>query len=221
MYYIVYKTTNIINGKIYVGCHKTENIDDGYIGTGVVFSQAVKKYGKESFVRKVLELCDTQESMLEKESKIVDEGFINRGDTYNLIKGGTGVYHTHNSIETRQKISDTRKRKIKSGEIILGMQGRKHSEETKRKMSKVAKGLLKSEETKKKISESLKGNRLSEQTRKKISISQQGRIGGMKDKKHSEETKKKMSVAQTGRKHSEETKRKISETKRMKNNVTI
>lgn len=211
----------MVNGKIYIGCHKTENLDDGYIGTGVVFKKAVMKYGKDKFVREVLGMYETQETMLEEESKIVDDDFVNRDDTYNVIKGGTGVFHTYNSDDTKQKISDTRKRKIKSGEIILGMQGKKHSEETKKKMSASAKGLPVSEETKRKISESLKGNCLSEETRRKISIAQQGRIGGMKDKKHSEETKRKMSLAQKGRKHSEETKRKISETKRMKNNVTI
>ncbi len=51
---IIYKTTNLINGKIYVGYHNTD-INDGYLGSGTIFSKALKKYGKKNFVREVLE----------------------------------------------------------------------------------------------------------------------------------------------------------------------
>ena len=54
MYYFVYKTTNKLNGKYYIGQHCTEYIDDGYIGYGKVFIKALKKYGKDNFYRKKL-----------------------------------------------------------------------------------------------------------------------------------------------------------------------
>lgn len=53
-YYIVYVTTNNLNGKIYVGSHATNNLDDGYLGSGKVLKQAIKKYGRESFSREVI-----------------------------------------------------------------------------------------------------------------------------------------------------------------------
>ena len=104
MNYIVYKTTNKINGKIYVGVHRTNpDIFDGYIGCGVThkdsknkvikgFPKAVQKYGYKNFIRETLFIFpDTEEGKLmayKKEEEIVNEEFIKRKDTYNLIKGG-------------------------------------------------------------------------------------------------------------------------------------
>ena len=48
-YSFIYKTTNLINGKIYIGQHTTDNINDRYLGSGVYFLRAVKKYGKKNF----------------------------------------------------------------------------------------------------------------------------------------------------------------------------
>ncbi len=104
MNYIVYKTTNKINGKIYVGVHRTNpDIFDGYIGCGVSrkdrklkktkgFPKAVQKYGYENFERQTLFVYpDTEEGRLQayqKEAEIVNEEFVRRADTYNLVRGG-------------------------------------------------------------------------------------------------------------------------------------
>lgn len=53
---IIYKTTNLINGKIYVGQHKT-SANDGYLGSGKLITRSIKKYGKENFIRETLEYC--------------------------------------------------------------------------------------------------------------------------------------------------------------------
>lgn len=47
MFFVIYETVNIINGKKYRGCHVTEDLDDGYLGSGVLFKKALKKYAKQ------------------------------------------------------------------------------------------------------------------------------------------------------------------------------
>lgn len=66
-HFIVYKTTNVVNDKIYIGQHCTENIDDNYIGSGLVLLKAIDKYGKNSFKREILEKCNSFDEMNEKE----------------------------------------------------------------------------------------------------------------------------------------------------------
>lgn len=63
-FYILYKTTNLINGKTYIGIHKTNNLEDGYLGSGFSLIKAVKKYGKNNFKREVLEFCNSYDELL-------------------------------------------------------------------------------------------------------------------------------------------------------------
>lgn len=104
MKYIVYLTTNTVNNKIYIGVHGTNNpnIFDGYIGNSInifesnpelkhpklPFHKAVKKYGYSAFRRTTLKVFDTIQDALDLEAWLVTDDFINREDTYNIIKGG-------------------------------------------------------------------------------------------------------------------------------------
>lgn len=103
MVWIVYKTTCLVNNKIYVGVHKTEDasIDDGYIGNGISprhktnilhpkfpFHYAVQKYGMENFIRETLAEFDNEKDAYLMEASIVTAEFINRDDTYNFTLGG-------------------------------------------------------------------------------------------------------------------------------------
>ncbi len=87
MGYFVYKTTNTKNGKFYVGVHGGD-VDDGYLGSGKLIIQAVRKHGVESFTREILFEYDNMDDALAKEAEIVNLDFIARADTYNLIPGG-------------------------------------------------------------------------------------------------------------------------------------
>jgi hypothetical protein len=92
MYYYVYKITNLINGKIYVGKHKSEihPLDNGYYGSGELIQRAVKKYGKENFSKVVLHYCSSLEEAAIIESKIVTKNFVSNPETYNAHEGGFG-----------------------------------------------------------------------------------------------------------------------------------
>lgn len=99
-YYTIYKTTNLINNKIYIGLHATNDLKDEYLGSGVFLKQAIKKYGKENFKKEILYIFDNKSDMIKKEKEIVDESFILRKDTYNMSKGGYGLSTL--SIEKRK-----------------------------------------------------------------------------------------------------------------------
>ena len=115
-YYILYETTNLINGKNYRGIHKTSKLEDGYLGSGLALEKSIKKYGRENFRREILEFCNSYEELLEKEALYVDEEWVKDKSNYNLKTGGqsAGIL----SDESKKKISETLKRKYESGEII-------------------------------------------------------------------------------------------------------
>lgn len=91
-YNIVYKITNLVNNKIYVGVHKTNDLEDGYMGSGTVLRNAIQKYGIENFNKEILFNFSTYKEALEKEKEIVSKEFLSRKDIYNLRRGGLGGF---------------------------------------------------------------------------------------------------------------------------------
>lgn len=91
LYHIVYKVTNTVNNKIYVGIHSTNNKEDKYIGSGWLLKSAITKYGRDKFFKEILYCYKTRTEAREMEALIVDSEFCLRKDTYNLAIGGMGV----------------------------------------------------------------------------------------------------------------------------------
>lgn len=175
MYYI-YCITNNINGKTYIGQHKTIHINDSYMGSGVYLKRSKEKYGLENFSKKILAIAETKKNV-----DILEKVFIalyracGKAE-YNITDGGDGICCSGQfEIERRLKISkasvehwknysdDKKENLIKK--IALGNKGKKHphSEETKNKISKASIEHWKRKGYKefvgKKISESLKGRK--------------------------------------------------------------
>jgi hypothetical protein len=109
-YNYIYKITNLINNKIYIGVHRTDNMDDGYMGSGTNMKRAINKYGIDNFMKNIIQCYDVYKDALKHEAIIVTEEFINRKDTYNIKIGGYGpcVF----SEEHKQKVSETRKKRF-------------------------------------------------------------------------------------------------------------
>jgi hypothetical protein len=91
-YNYFYKITNKLNGKYYYGVHTTNNLDDGYFGSGTAISGAVQKYGKGNFIKENLKFFSTSEEAFDYESKIVDKDLIKDPNCYNIKPGGGGGY---------------------------------------------------------------------------------------------------------------------------------
>ena len=203
-HYLIYKITNLVNGKIYIGKHKTDDLNDGYMGSGVAINRAIKKYGVENFTKEILFDVYGEDMMDFLEEAIVDETFVARKDTYNMKIGGLGGGNggankgKHHSEETKRKISENHKGKIPWN-----------------------KGMVMDDNFKKRMSEASKGNHnrvgkpMSEQGKARLSALHKGKPSSVKGKhwKLSDEARKRISE---GKKNSmtNETKQKISEARK-------
>lgn len=191
MYGFIYITTNLVNGKQYIGQHKILNNskDDSYLGSGKLLKMAITNYGKENFQREILEYAVNQDELNELEMYYIwlanatqDENF------YNIhIGGAAGDTMSGWDDDRRKQFSDTMSKATK-GEAN-GMYGKKHSEESCRKMS----------ETRKRNYSDPSHYLHSEEFRAKMSEVTKGESNGMHGRKHSDESKRKMSESQKGK----------------------
>jgi len=110
MFYYLYEIKNLVNNKIYVGVHKTNIVDDGYMGSGKVILSAIRKYGIDQFQKTILETFENSEAMFRREKEVVTDEFLSRSDTYNLRRGGNGGFDYINKIGANVVLSEQRNR---------------------------------------------------------------------------------------------------------------
>lgn len=101
-YNYFYKITNLLNNHFYYGIHSTNNLEDGYMGSGTRLNYAYKKYGIENFEKEILKFFDTREECAEYESKMVTEELIHNNECYNIVGGGD-TFATKGTITARDK----------------------------------------------------------------------------------------------------------------------
>lgn len=104
--YLIYKITNKINNKYYIGMHATNNINDGYLGSGVALKSAIKKYGKENFVKEILETFSCYKDLVNAEKRYITQFVVDDKKSYNMCRGGLGGFRTYTE-KTRKKISES------------------------------------------------------------------------------------------------------------------
>lgn len=162
MFYLIYKITNLINNRIYIGCHKTRDPDDKYMGSSKSLANDIKIYGLTNFKKEILHYLTSEAEMLIKEREIVNEDFVKLDSTYNKILGGSGSftdinlkklniygkngqlgYGGENLIPSKgykkchtPEVAKKRGKKlssnIKHGLVIPGFKDKTHSNETKK-----------------------------------------------------------------------------------------
>lgn len=194
---IIYKITNKINNKVYIGQDKNNN--PYYLGSGNLIKRAIKKYGKENFIKEILCECDTLDDLNNKEKFFIEKyRSTDKEIGYNISVGGTDgtMLNRRHTNETKEKMRTSSLGKKKSKEhcknIGLSKKGRFVSDEERKRRSEncplkgVKKGPL-SNEIKEKISKSKKGKNPSNETKEKMSKSHMGIKNPFYGKNHSEE----------------------------------
>lgn len=93
-----------MNGKFYIGCHKTTHLDDQYMGSSPILKKAILKYGIENFQKEIVEFANDHSSLLLREKEILGEQYL-LSDCYNLKPGGKGgsVKGRKCTLETKRK----------------------------------------------------------------------------------------------------------------------
>ena len=146
MHHLVYVTTNVKNGKFYIGKHSTNNVNDGYCGSGVWVRRAKKK--KSPLLTRIVKVCDTEQSAYSYEYEVIVAAKELWPDLcMNISDGGVGfscsypqnrrgenapMYGKKHTEETKLHLAEVMS--IRSGENHH-MYGKKHSYESRKKMS--------------------------------------------------------------------------------------
>ncbi len=161
IYYFLYKTTNLINGKYYYGMHSTKKLDDGYLGSGKYLRRSIIKYGIENFKIEIIEFFDNREDLCIAEKNIITEAVLIDENCMNLKPGGFGGFSKEQQIKNAVKSNEKQKLLRESNEdwvkkysenqsvsqkkvyedgrrdkfYFYDWNGKKHKEETKYKIS--------------------------------------------------------------------------------------
>lgn len=220
--FIIYKATNQINGKSYIGqtvrsldYRRSDHIRKAKAGGRTAFYSAIRKYGSGVFLWEVICHCSLKSEANTNECKFIKAFNSKAPSGYNSTDGGDGRLGFCPSSETRSKVSmalkgrkKTEEHRIKLSNALKGRKtgwkgnvGRKHSDEARAKMSKALLGNKHmvgrklSEKTKAKISNALKGRKLPEHQMLRL-IGNKYSLGH----KHSAEHKEKNRIAHIGQK---------------------
>jgi hypothetical protein len=104
-YHYIYKTTNLINGKFYVGMHSTDNLNDGYLGSGIRLRRSIRRNGIENFNIQFLEFFDNRIDLSNREKELVNEELLKDPMCMNLVFGGSGGYISPKGVKKGGKYS--------------------------------------------------------------------------------------------------------------------
>lgn len=156
MYGYIYETTNLINGKKYIGQHRSEFFDTRYIGSGIILLEAVKKYGKENFEVKLIRECANDTELNTAEIELIKEtNAVDSENYYNIAHGGEG--HTcdpwNKGLKNAQVVTQKQLDTLEYGRHLPASDKQKQvtsarrrdakaSEETLEKLRKISKGKI-------------------------------------------------------------------------------
>lgn len=150
------------DGKYYIGMHSTDNLEDGYFGSGKRITRSIKKHGLVRHTKTVLEFLPSRLLLKEREKELITNEVRNDDKCFNIAPGGGGGWVGNpNSLiplldpEVRARASKNagitvKRRMAEDADYAVRMRkslqermkpeftfaGKRHSEETKQKMRK-------------------------------------------------------------------------------------
>jgi len=159
-FHYIYKTMCIVTNRFYIGMHSTDNLEDGYKGSGSRLWHSIRKHGKENHITEILEFLPSRQELKKREAEIVNEELLGNSMCMNLVLGGNGGL-TLEAQEKGSKIGCAKLSKLfaedeefktkHSKALSISMQkavengthrgwnydrtGRKHTDDAKRKIS--------------------------------------------------------------------------------------
>jgi hypothetical protein len=141
-YHYIYKITRD-DGKYYIGLHSTDNLDDGYFGSGQVLWHSIRAHGKEKHSMEILEFFDSRDAINEREKQLVSLEEVKSRECLNLRCGGSYAYRKPESAESSKKKSialrafyDSPRSLIVREKISVANTGKTLTDEHKRILSK-------------------------------------------------------------------------------------
>ena len=99
-HHIIYKTTCLVTGRYYIGMHSTDDLADGYIGSGKRLWQSIRKHGAAQHHCEVLEQLPSREALALREAELVNEQLLEDKLCMNLTLGGHGSWEAANRVYT-------------------------------------------------------------------------------------------------------------------------
>ncbi len=163
-YHYIYKTTCKVTGRYYIGMHSTDNLEDGYLGSGKRLWNSLNHYGKENHFKEILEFLPDRSSLKRREKEIVTTELIGESQCMNLVIGGEGGFislsgctkggiiasaiiknRLKNDVEFAKKYKQTFIENVKKSHKAKKynyntFEGKRHSEDTKKLMSELKVG---------------------------------------------------------------------------------
>ena len=156
----LYKTTCLITGRFYIGIHSTNNLEDGYMGSGKRLRRSIRKYGVNNHEKEILEFFENRELLIEREKEIITPEVLTDKKCMNIQPGGGGGFSLEQQRNNANKSNEKQKylrendiewvekksKKISHSNLIqyengqrekkhfFDWSGKSHSEETKRKI---------------------------------------------------------------------------------------
>lgn len=122
-FHFIYRTTNLVNGRYYLGMHSTNRLDDGYLGSGKRLYYELNKYGRDNFKFEILEQFESREELVQAEVNLITEQDLKNPNCLNLKQGGSGGFTDENRKKARQVTDKILEEKYgKDFRVIVGKQ---------------------------------------------------------------------------------------------------